>query len=376
MPRPLLLAAIVLAVATAIAVAPARASAGAPSPTSTPLPPGATPVTIRVIHDLNMDGTAQPAEPGIEGIDAHASCTDALVILPRTDESGTIETSEQSFQGRVQQCYAIERPFGWLPTTPTFVRVDAPLGDPIEVVFLLHDLGRDTMEISSEVIVAGLPAQAPDVTLAPPYADCSEMYVVFANGTQTQAVTFVVSPAVRDGCPAAGSEVSVLVDGRFATLMPVQPGQRVAEPLAVGGDSMRLYATDVDVARIDGVDCGVVVPVTGGLIPPDLVRVFVLSEELRPGCGVTGRPVRFFRDGAPLDPVIPWTAGQVDSAPEFTPAAQPTSTPVRPVLPPDTGNGAAPDAGTRMAWLTIAIACTGVALLAGALVIGGSSHKR
>jgi len=379
--RPSLIVATMLCLAYALATTPVLAGTGVvvsptatPEPTRTPLPPGVTPVTIRVIHDLDKDGEAQAAEPGIGGVSVYGGCGDALISLPATDANGTIETYLNPFQGRVHECYRLERPFGWLPTTSLFVTVDEAATDAVDVVFLLHDLGRDVMEISGEVIVAGLPAKDPRITLAPPFDGCSELHIDFSNAAQTQVVLFVVSPAVRGGCAGAGSEVSVLVDGLFATLMPVQPGQRVPEPLAVAGDSLRLYATDIDAARIDGTDCGVVAPVQG-FVPPDFVRVFVLPAEVRAGCGVPSKLVRFFRDGAPLDPVIGWQAGALDAAPEFVPAAEATPTPRR-LVPPETGAGTPADTGTRFAWLTVAIAATGVALVAGAVVIGGSSHKR
>lgn len=117
---------------------------------------------------------------------------------------------------------------------------------------------------------------------------------------------------------------------------------------------MRMYGSFISAARIGDADCAVVRQLSGGgLIPPGAVRVFVLSEEVRPGCGAPGRPVRFYRNGAPLDPTIPWRAGPFSYPDgfEFVPATD--------ILLPNTGLG---DQGRQTRATRIVLALTVLAV--------------
>jgi hypothetical protein len=346
-----LVAVAVALVAMLAAGSTSGALAGQDGGTPTPVPDGWG--VVRVIHDLNGDGIAQPNEPGLEGWDVLDGCSDAIGSLT-TDEHGTAGV-QLDRDGPV--CLILRRQFGWWPTTPTFVEHPAD-SVPGEITFLVHDLRPSVMEVAGELIVAGLPASA-DATLAlaPPYAHCLESTVERSLGDEAasrKAVAFVVGDDARPGCPSSGDVAGILLDGEPGMVVAFMEGQDVRHPLVAGGDSMRFYATRVSGAHIEGsevFECGVVVTVTEGFVPADFVRVFVLSDEVRSGCGVEGSFVRLYRNGALLNPLVPWVAGAWDDPlPDFIVAPQ--TPPV--VIVPQTGSAGAgqPQAGGSDAtWL-------------------------
>ena len=96
-----------------------------------------------------------------------------------------------------------------------------------------------------------------------------------------------------------------------------------------------------------------------GFVAPGEVRVFVLSDEVRPGCGAPGLQVRLLRGDTLLDPILHWQAGDLQQPPQFTVA-------VTNVTPPNTGDGtsaARPDrtplavALALAAFATMALGC-------------------
>ena len=105
---------------------------------------------------------------------------------------------------------------------------------------------------------------------------------------------------------------------------------------------MRLYTFDVTDAWVLDVasgrlvkSCAVTVPVQGGLTPPGFRRVFVLSDEARPGCGGAPPAVSSgsLRGDQLLDPILNWQAGNVAQPPRFTVATLDN------VTPPNAGDG-------------------------------------
>jgi hypothetical protein len=289
--------------ATALPIGATRAATATPSasptatvaPTATPVP--GTYIDIEVVLDLNKDGVRQPDEPGVSGARLHSGCSDALGQIAETDGNGKTQSRVWVYQGRIHECITLEHRFGWLETTNPVLRLDVPAGEQHTALFLIHDLGPDVMEVSGESILAGVPAPDAVITLGAPFGGCLERAV------ERRYPLLVIVGAARPGCPAAGTLVQLLLDGSPTGTISYSRGQ-ATQDLVARGDSMRLYGSFISAARIADVDCGVVQSMsgTGGLIPPGFVRVFVLSEEVRTGCGAPGRLVRFYRDGAPLDP--------------------------------------------------------------------------
>jgi hypothetical protein len=144
------------------------------------------------------------------------------------------------------------------------------------------------------------------------------------------------------------------------------PGQTVATAFVAGPDSMRFSAIDIDAAividaagRTTGTNCAVIEGVSG-FVPQDFVRVYVMPDELRPGCGAPGRRVVLLRDGQRLAPVLDWRTGSIEIGRPFE-IAQP------PVVPPNTGIGDANDRARPAPALVLAT------LLLGALALGAGA---
>jgi hypothetical protein len=334
-PLRLSLATLALAAAAVVTTAHAGESTPEPAPSPTPFPAGATVLRARVVHDLDKDGQAEAGEPGLPAWRVQYSCGDAVQQLPFTDTAGEAAAALSPYQGSATVCPWLQRQFRWYPTTPLRLpQQQVRAGETVEVTFLVHDLGTAVMEVSGEVIVAGLPPTTANFALAAPFAACAD--VLFEPGAVASIARVYVSGARgRPGCPAPGDEVAIVLEGAVAAALPYDSGAEAGIAFAAHGDSMRIYAHDVDAARIGGVDCAVVVPLSG-FVPPDSVRVFVLGDEVRAGCGAPGRSVRFYRDGLPLDPLVPWRAGPLvyPDAPELVPASE------TPILLPSVGDGA------------------------------------
>jgi hypothetical protein len=345
--------------------APAAAAA-TPSATATAtVEPTATPVLgtyidIEVVDDLNIDGVRQPNEPGLAGAPLHGGCGDALNNIPVTGSDGKARLRVSPYNGRVLECVTLEHHAGWLVTTASVLRFDFPFGEQHTALFLVHDLGPDVMEIWGEPILAGVPAPAASIALAAPYGACIERP---ADRQFPFPLLFIIG-VDRPGCPAAGASVQLLLDGSPAGVVAYAAG-RASRDLVAHGDSMRMYGHFITAARISGVDCAVIQPFNGILIPPGSVRVFVLSEEVRSGCGAPGRLVRFYRDGVPLDPMVPWRAGPFvyPDVPDFVPAQ---------VIAPNTGGGGWRRNGSTPALVLVAmLMATGVCLVATGVSVRG-----
>ena len=340
----------------------ATASAQAPTPTVTAAPGQ---LVAHVINDLNGDGVRQANEPGLAGWQLSQGCSDAILPMT-TDATGT------ALGGNFDNCVRLERRFGWLPTSPETPSVVLPNGVD-EVTFLVHDLGPGAMEISGEAIVAGLPAQSMTIDLAAPFAACEGSFLEPATW-ESRATIIVQGAGAKAGCPAQGATFTVLADGVSATTATFGAGNSKQVEIVVGGDSMRMYGTFITGATIGGVACGVVVPPPeGAFVPEGYVRVFVLSEEARAGCGTAGKQVRFYIDGRAAEPLVPWVAGPLDTSPTFTvadatptvgPSASPTPQGV--IVAPNTGSGGR-SGGSGWA-VALALGAAGSTVLAGGVV--------
>ncbi len=321
-----------------------------------------------MINDLNGDGVREAGEPGLLGWQLYQGCSDAILPMT-TDASGT------AVGGNFDNCVGLQRQFGWLPTSPNTTSVTLPDGVH-EVTFLVHDLGPGAMEISGEAIVAGLPAQSMTLGLAAPFAACEGSFL--EPGPWASRATVIVQGAGEQaGCPAEGAPVTVVADGVQATTATFSAGETKTAAIVVGGDSMRLYGTFITGATIDGVDCGVVAaPPPGAFVPEGSVRVFVLSQEARAGCGAPGKQVRFYISGRAAEPLVPWVAGTNDQRTEFTVAEPSTPTPAATptphgvIVPPNTGSGGS-GGGTR-AWVVV----VGALVVTGVVMFGAGVGRR
>jgi hypothetical protein len=234
------------------------------------------------------------------------------------------------------------------------------------------------MEVSGEAIVRGLPATTLSVTAAAPHEDCVRSFLD-SDGWYAGATAFVSGSDSDPSCPAAGDRVSIVVEGDTDDPVTVTfaPGGVEGRDLVAHGDSMRVHDIDITGATIGGVECAVIMdPPPGAFVAPGAVTAFVLSDEVRAGCGAPGRTVTFFRVGRPLTPTLPWVPGRVDSFVEFTfadvPVAEPTPQPARNVVTlPNTGSGAANADGSA--------GLTGIAVMLAAgvaVVIAGAAARR
>jgi len=338
------------------AATPSTTPTATAEPTATPVP--GTYIDIEVVDDHNADGVRQPNEPGLAGAPLHGGCGDALSNIPGTGSDGKARLRVSPYNGRVRECITLEHHSGWLATTASTLQFDFPFGEQHTALFLVHDLGPDVMEIWGEPILSGVPAAPASIALGAPFGGCIER-----SADRRFPLLYIVG-AARPGCPAAGASVQLLLDGSPAGVVAYAAG-RASRDLVARGDSMRMYGSLITAARIAGVDCAVIQPFTGVLIPPGSVRVFVLSEEVRPGCGAPGRLVRFYRDGAPLDPTVPWRAGPFvyPDVPEFVPAQ---------VIAPNTGGGGwRRDSAAPGLVLVAMLVASGVCLVATGLSVRG-----
>ena len=320
-----------------------RAAAATPTPTPTPIatpfPPGATTLRVQIVNDLNGDGARDGGESGVAGWRVYLGCGDAFASTEPTDARGVVATTllnGYSHDGVTRVCAHIERPLGWLPTSPWWQTADIPNGAERNITFMVHDLGRNVMEAAVSVVVRGIPASDPHLTLAPPFDRCAERIEGLPG------LLIIVDGRGRTGCPSGGDALTILVDGQPAGTLTFAPGTRAFSlpTLVIGGDSMRFFVSagsesgtwEVDGARIDGHECAVVQ--RREAFPPG-ISIYVLSDEARPGCGRPGSTVRLYRNGAPLAPVLSWQPGWV--AGDIAVALEGLHV----ITPPNTGDGAA-----------------------------------
>jgi hypothetical protein len=329
-----------IAIGLAVAAPPAHAGDPTPHPSPTLTPLTENQIRLRVVLDENADGLAQIDEPGIASAEIYGGCGDAISRYT-TDAAGYATAFATP---GYEECFALQREFGWLPTTPSHFRVDpAQLDRSFPTLFMVHDLGGTVMELRGGVIVDGLPDLEPEFgDQAPPFiggpaSPCVEP----AQDAFSQQILIVVGADQRMHCPTPGSHFGVWLNGQTIGEYTFAAGQTVATTFVVGPDSMRLSAIDIDAAividaagRTTGTNCAVIEGVSG-FVPPDSVRVYVMPDELRPGCGAPGRRVVLLRDGQRLAPVLDWRTGNIERTQEFT--LQP------PVVPPNTGTGDAND---------------------------------
>jgi hypothetical protein len=181
----------------------------------------------------------------------------------------------------------------------------------------------------------------------------------------------ILGADMRAGCPGPGDQFSVVMNGAVVGTFTFAAGGREATTFAIGPDSMRLYAFDIDdvwvfdtgSARLTR-GCAVIQPQVGGFAPGGYVRIFVMPDEIRPGCGAPGRRVGLVRDGVRLVPDLPWQPGEYRPSPpvEFK---QPDIV----VRAPDTGSGGAPRAAAAPATALATLIAGCSALFAAALVL-------
>lgn len=348
----------VVALVTTHSVAAIGAPTASPSPTET-VEPTATPapgtyIAIEVVNDLNKDGVRQPEEPGVAGATLHVGCGDAFLQIPTTDSDGKTQARISAYMGRVNECILLKHEFGWLETTSPYLRFDFPEGEVHSALFLIHELGPDVMEVDGEAILAGVPAPDATIALAAPFGGCIE------RPAGPPFPLFVIVGATRSGCPTPGAPVQLVLDGSSAGSIAYAAG-RVTQDVAARGDSMRLSGLSITAARIDGVDCAVIRDLAAAPLPPEYVRIFVLSDDIRPGCGAPGRVVRFYRGDVPLDPLVPWRAGDLPQFPDFVPS--------KAIVAPNAGGGSG-DASTP-----VALGLAGLLMVVGSLLAGFGARR-
>lgn len=322
----LVIAALALFGVAALAATPTPMATLTPvaSPTSAPTPPPANTLRIRVFNDLNGDGEVGADEPGLPNWRVTGGCSDGIAALT-TDSNGDIFVPQPSFDNAagILGCFRVDRPFGWLPTrNGVSARIPADWDTANPFIFGLHDLGRTVMELYGEVITAGLPAQQGDPGIEAPYRACGHLLVESAGSVVTFSRVIVEGADTLAGCPRAGDRVVPSSDGVPPTPAPpvsFAPGSAVATSWVSNGDSMRFYSYAIRITAawvLDPAsatiarDCLVARDLTG-FVPQGSQRIFVLSDEARPGCGASGRQVQFFSGDQRLAPGLEWRAGDI-----------------------------------------------------------------
>jgi hypothetical protein len=359
-----------LATATAPTGSPTAATGTATSLAETPTALPSDKFPILVFNDLNGDGFQDQGEPGLPGWQITQGCGDIAWILT-TDANGfaagTITVADN--------CFSIARQFGWLPTrNSVHLRFDPATLNGEPLLYGVHDFGRDVMELHGEAIDAGLPLVQGEPGVAEPYRSCGHLFVEYGSPAIAQAGVIVESAETHAGCPSAGDEIapSLGYPTPAGPALAFAPGTSANVTWVVDGDSMRFYTFDVtDAWVLDFASgrlvkgCAVTRSVQGGMGPPGFERVFVLSDEVRKGCGAPGRGVRLVRGDTLLDPVLTWQAGNVEQPPEFMVATGHSMT------PPNTGEGGPTARGGRMPLaLSLALVVIGLALSAAGLQLG------
>jgi hypothetical protein len=313
-----------------------------PEPTGTAEPtPGlaANQLVVRVIEDVNGDGLPQEGEPPLNGVQINGGCSDGISTYTTSVDGSAVVFNNA--------CFRVERRFGWLPTTPASVQLPEDYDHSRILYFMMQDFGDQVMEVQGEAIIAGLPAVDPTFSRqAAPFGECAYTYYE-AYEVITPVTVIVVGSPQRSDCPAVGDEFAIMMRDAPSPPIVFQSGATVDGTFVASGDSMRIYANDIDSVSVADFetatinhDCGAIVPLTG-FVPQGSVRVFVLSDEVRSGCGASGRRVLFMRRGKPLDPTLQWEAGTPQFSPPlvFTERIEPPTTGDNQISPPETGSG-------------------------------------
>jgi hypothetical protein len=348
-----------------VAVSSARIGGGSAAATTTPTAtstPPATPLpagTLRILvfNDLNSNGLPDTGEPGLANWHVIQGCSDAVLWLT-TDAKGEVMT--RLFGG--DDCFSLTRQFGWLPTRGNIhVRIGPDWNTADPLMFGLHDLGRNVMELRGEAITGGLPAEQGAPGVEEPFRSCGHLFFESTQPAGTYAVVIVEGADTRSGCPHQGDNVVPSSDGVPPTPAPALqflPGTIAATSWVANGDSMRFMSVSITDAWVLDVVAGRLTQhcaetrEVNGFLPAGSARVFVLSDHVRPGCGAPGRRVRLFRDGLPLEPDIEWRAGDVSQTlPRFD-LAPPADTRI---TPPETGSAGLLDARADRAWHDFAL---------------------
>ena len=310
---------------------------GTAAPATTPVPANA--LRLRVVNDLNGDGLADPGEPGLGGWQIYGGCSDAIVVLTTDDDEYAVALSAGPDAGGSPGCYRVQRPFGWLPTRALSAEIPGTFDRSAPYLFMFQDLGRTAMELAGEFLnSSGLPGEQGDPSVAEPFRKCGHFFVSHYAPSEIRVAVIVVGSDREPGCPSSGVEVTPADSGRPAGAgIPFSPGPSIGATFATGSESMRFYATDVTGASVLDVaagtvttDCAVVIPVQG-FVPPGYVRVFVLADKARPGCGAPGRLVQLYRDGQALTPSLDWRPGVIEVG-ELVPGKPSV------IIPPNTGS--------------------------------------
>lgn len=312
------------------AATPKPTATGTPVPTATPLPAGY--IHLRVVDDFNRTGVEEPGEHGIAGAHFRVGCEDAFVQLTTDAKGDYAGPAPRDEGGRGYECFLLERNAGWLPTSPLRLPIPSAAGLDAPVRFFVHVLGPTAMELHADVIVRGLPETNVKFSrTAPPFTGTNVGCVEsFAEGIGVTLI--IVGSDQRVGCPSKGNRFSVIMENQIVGTFPFEPGVTAPDELTfiAGGDSMRV-AAGADSAEIDGIACAIVRPTAVVLVPPANM-FYILSDEARPGCGAPGKLARFKKGGRPLDPLVPWYAGDQNGRIELTEAT------TRVITPPNTGS--------------------------------------
>ena len=196
------------------------------------------------------------------------------------------------------------------------------------------------MELHGDVISGGLPAIQGAPNVAAPFEKCAHLFIEAVNATETLARVIVSGNDTISGCPVAGDTVVPAITGRAAGApITFVPGTSAETAFVDNGDSMRFdnFGEPITTGWVFDVASGTLarncVLATERYAPAGWQRIFVLSDEARPGCGAPGRQVLFFSGDQRLAPTLDWRPGNIES-PSFSPESRIDT----PIIPPETGS--------------------------------------
>lgn len=354
--------------ATVVAFAAAQAVlAQEPSPVPTPtMRPDEGFLIVRVVHDLNADGIADPGEPGLENwlVEVNGTCGGDVIVeglQGLTDADGRAR-----FVVRDNNCIEVlHDTFGWrLTAAPRFSHVFVDPGATVEAVWLYRKVGQQLHRFEGNVYVDGLPA--PEGTIVDALVDgqsCSDVQFVFWQSKTTYSL-YVLGDADRPGCAVEGETVDITVNGavvhRF-TFTSFPQASSTTMNLTLGASSMWFLYGEfprdrLPVPYVGNIVCGEARRDFGAWGPP-AGFLFVLAAGTRPGCGEPGAVVTIRQEGENPRYVL-WQEGFVFGVqPQF-------------VELPDTGSGVGADGANSPVIAGLLAAGFGL------LVLGGMGTRR
>jgi hypothetical protein len=322
-------------------------------------------IEARVIHDLNENGLFDAGEPGVPGWNIVGGCGDALSFSTETHRNGRAIHIERAGSA----CVSAWPQFGWLPTTPSTVRIDVRPGETTHVRFLVRRVGERVERFSGLVIQDGLPAAGGStVDALAGETSCGESLVRGGASVETSYEMYVLSSADRSGCAENSETVTFTVNGSAAGSDVFRPfDSNFTTDLIVGPTPMFFYFSPpfqgAVVPYVGFVACGRAFLQQGALLPPYWQLVFVVSDETTAGCGAPGRTVTLRGQRGEAVHVL-WEEGRVhvDDLKSVTPALEtPVATTTPSVWLPDAGSG---HGGNDIPGSAV------LALIAGALLLG------